>query len=64
MSDVSDAQVTIAWAPGYSGRATAMTVHILESGWLRVHWTPSNVTYVSPSAVRELTGKGVIISDA
>lgn len=56
-------RVRIQWAPGHSGRATAMTVQILESGWLRVHWGPGNITYVSPTAVDELAGEGVIFSD-
>lgn len=59
-----DASVSILWAPGFQGRPTAMTVHILESGWLRVRWTPTSVTYVPAHSVRELSGKGVIYSDA
>lgn len=40
------------------------TVHILESGWLRVHWLDEDkITYESPSAVRRAQGPGVIYSD-
>lgn len=58
-----NANVFIEWAPDYTGPDTAMTVQILESGWLRVHWAPGKVSYVSPSAVREVSGEGVIFSD-
>lgn len=56
-------RVFIRWVPDYTGPDTAMTVQILESGWLRVHWSPGKVSYVSPSAVREVSGEGVIFSD-
>jgi hypothetical protein len=40
------------------------TVHILESGWLRVHHLDDDsITYESPFTVTRLTGPGVIYSD-
>lgn len=64
---MTESGVRIHWTPGVDEkRLTALTVHILESGWLRVQWggsTPS-ISYVPPWAVQELSGKGVITSDA
>lgn len=57
--------VSITWMPGVDHRRdTALTAHILESGWVQVMWKPGDVTWVSPTAILELRGKGVIRSDA
>ena len=56
--------VLIKWAKDVNNeRNTALTAQILESGWVRVHWAPGNITYVSPAAIQELAGVGVSFSD-
>lgn len=61
------ASATVTWADKNNGlrmSQRASTIHILESGWLRVHWLDGKISYLSPSAVHEVQGEGVIYSDA
>lgn len=52
------------WMPGTAPHAkTPLTIHILESGWLRVHWDDKTISYVSPAHVLEIGGAAVIVSD-
>jgi hypothetical protein len=54
---------TVVWYTDGVGKFVG-TVHILESGWLRVHHLDDDsITYESPFTVARLTGPGVIYSD-
>ena len=56
-----DDDTVITYANGI--RVPVGTVHILESGWLRIHWLDDSLTYDSPHNIIRAQGPGVIYSD-